>query len=391
MISIEEARALMTRHAVRLPTEDVDLGEAFGRALAVDLVARRALPAFDNSAMDGYAVRSVDLALPSLRVTMQIPAGVMPDQTLGQGEAARIFTGAPMPAGADTVVMQENVEADGDRITLTKPPDEGANVRRAGEDMSVGEVLITAGTTLGAGHLAVAAAQGLGRLSVVRRPRVAIVPNGDELVPVGVDPNPGQIPNTNAPMLAAQVRNAGGEPWVFPPVADDRDAIAAAMREAGRHADLVLTTGGMSVGDFDHARDVLAVDASLDFYKVRVKPGKPLGLGRIGSTPVLGLPGNPVSAFVGFEIFGRPLLRTLGGFSNPDRPRFQATLAREVRPNRTRPEFIRCDLIDGQLHPWPKQGSAMMSSLLHADALALIPAGTQTVAAGSTVQAVRLG
>ncbi|MFK7929970.1 MAG: gephyrin-like molybdotransferase Glp [Myxococcota bacterium] len=390
MISIEEARKRVTEGLVTLGSERMSVHEAVGRALSTSITARRALPDFDNSAMDGFAVCAKHVGTQALRVVVQVPAGVVVDRRIGPGEAARIFTGAPMPPGADAVVMQENARLDGDQVWIEVAPKMSENVRFAGEDLSVGEKLAAAGADVTPGLVAVLAAQGIDAVDVVRKPRVAIVPNGDELVPVGVDPKPGQIPNSNASMLAAQVLNAGGLPWVFPPIPDDEPTIAAALREAGRGADLVLTTGGMSVGDFDYTRRALEVDAELGFYKVRMKPGKPLGLGRLGGTPVLGLPGNPVSAFVGFEVFGRPMLRTIGGFSQVDHPRSTAVLAKAVRPNRSRPELIRCDVIDGALHPWPKQGSAMMSSLLHAQALAIIPAGTQTLDPGSEIQTIWL-
>ncbi len=393
MISAEEARRLATEGLAPIDVETLSLVEALHRAVAADIVATRALPGFDNSAMDGFAVRHADVQgeRPSLSVRMHVSAGAIPDRALEPGEAARIFTGAPLPEGADTVVMQEDAEVEGETVTFTDVPPARSHVRYRGEDIAPGEPVVTRGMELHAGRIAMLAAQGHGSLDVYRRPRVAIVPTGDELVPIGADVGPGQVPNTNAPMLAAQVRDAGGEPWVFGPVRDELAGITQAMREAAAGADLVLTTGGMSVGDFDHVRHALSADGELSFYKVAVKPGKPLGLGRLEGTPILGLPGNPVSAFVGFELFGRPMVRTLGGYATTDRPAFSAPLAREVRRNRTRPEYVRCDILaDGTLSPWPKQGSGILSSLLHADALAMIPAGPDVVAAGSTVQAVDL-
>jgi len=392
MISVEEARRLVTVGLEPLDPESVALAQALARPAARDVRATRPLPGFHNSAMDGYAVRHADLdEHTTLRVGLQIPAGVVPERSLQPGEAARIFTGAPLPEGADTVIMQENAERDGDSVHFTQVPRSGANVRYRGEDIDVDEPVVTRGQTLVPGALAMLAAQGHRQVQVVRRPRVAIVPNGDELVPIDAHVGPGQVPNTNAHMLAAQVLAAGGDPWTFDPVRDHPDAVTAALRTAGDGADLVLTTGGMSVGDFDYARDALKADGELAFYKVRLKPGKPLGLGRLGGTPILGLPGNPVSAFVGFELFGRPMLRCLAGFAELDHPRFLATLASPMRQNRSRPEFVRCDIIDGdRVLPWPKQGSGMISSLLHASALALIPQGQGTLEPGAVVEAVDL-
>lgn len=394
MIPVEEARALATRGLTALPPERVDLADALHRAAAELLRADRPLPGFDNSAMDGYAVRFADLrdlGDAPLTVGMEIPAGVVPDRPLGRGQAARIFTGAPLPQGADTVVMQEDTRREGDQVFLTELPERrGTHVRYEGEDVADGEVIVRPGQVLVPGRLAMIAAQGHRTVLVGARPRVAIVPNGDELVPIDAEVGPGQVPDTNAHMLAAQVTAAGGVPVRFDPVPDTLEALTRTLREAASTADLVLTTGGMSVGDFDHAREALKADGELSFYKVRLKPGKPLGLGRLDQTPILGLPGNPVSAFVGFELFGRPMLRTLAGFDEVDHPRFEATLARPVRQNRSRPEFVRCDVVGGKLVPWPKQGSSMISSLLHADALATIPQGTGTLDEGTRVVAVDL-
>lgn len=389
MIDPAEARRLATEGLAALPSETVALDAALDRAAAEPLVCTRPLPGVTNSAMDGYALRHADAHRP-LTVAMAVPAGQMPERVLEPGEAARIFTGAPVPDGADTVVMQEDTRREGDVVHVVAAPARGANIRWRGEDVDAGEPLIAVGDVLTPGRLAMIAAQGHRRVAVVRRCRVAVVPNGDELVPIDAEVAPGQVPNTNAHMLAAQVRAAGGVPVVFDPVPDRPDAVVEAFRRATAEADLVLTTGGMSVGDFDFAREALATEGAMAFYKVRLKPGKPLGLGRIGGVPVLGLPGNPVSAFVGFELFGRPMLRTLGGWRDTDHPRFHAPLAHPVRRNRSRPEFIRCDVVDGQLVPWPKQGSGMISSLLHADALALVPMGEGALAAGAVIEAVDL-
>lgn len=391
MIPVEEARAHVTRDLAPLPSEEVELADALGRAAGADVTATRALPGFHNAAMDGYAVRHADLAEEPLTVGLQIPAGVVAERALRPREVARIFTGAPLPKGADTVVMQEDATRSGKTVAFTEHPRRGSHVRRRGEDIDEGEIVVSRGQLLTPGRLAMLAAQGHRRVRVGRRPRVAIVPNGDELVPIDADVRPGQVPNTNAHMLAAQVVAAGGVAWRFDPVRDDADTLTRVLREAAGGADLVLTTGGMSVGDFDHARDVLSADGSLAFYKVRMKPGKPLGLGHLGGTPILGLPGNPVSAFVGFELFARPMVRTLAGFAAVDRPRIRAVLGREVRQNHSRPEYVRCDVgPQGRLMPWPKQGSGMISSLLHADVLARIPQGDGTLPAGTEVVGVDL-
>ena len=393
MIPVKDARRLVTEGLEPVETETVALVAALHRAVAVDISATRPLPGFHNSAMDGYAVRHADLAgeSPKLRIGMRIGAGTVPERPLATDEAARIFTGAPLPQGADTIVMQEDTTEQEAFVTIDEVPPLRSHVRYRGEDIDVGMPVVARGDALVPGRLAMLAAQGHPIVTVFRRPRVAIVPNGDELVAIGEEVGIGQVPNTNAVMLASQVADAGGKPWTFDPVPDDPAAIAEALRDAASGADLVLTTGGMSVGDFDYARDALQADGQLSFYKVAVKPGKPLGLGRLGGTPILGLPGNPVSAYVGFELFGRPMVRTLGGYTVTDRPRFEATLAAEVPQNRTRPEYVRCDVLpDGRLDPWPRQGSSIISSLLHAEALALIPSGTSVIEAGAVVAAVDL-
>lgn len=392
MISAEEARILVSKGLFPIGTECVALDEALGRALAVDLRASRDLPPFSNSAMDGYAVRSTDLGAEHdpLEVVQVIAAGQSSTTPIRPGEAARIFTGAPMPPGADTVVIQENVTRVDDAIRFTTPPSPGANVRLRGEDISAGSIYMHHGQALTAGRLTMVAAQGLREVTVFAQPRVAILPNGDELVPIDSPLAPGQVPNTNAHMLGLQVRNAGGIPIIYPPIPDQPSAIAEALESACKVADLVLTTGGMSVGDFDYTRDALGADGDLSFYKVRLKPGKPLGLGRLKGTPILGLPGNPVSAFVGYELFGRVMTRILGGYALVDHPRFDAPLGTSVSRNRTRPEYMRCAVKDGVLLPWPRQGSGMISSLLEADALAIIEAGPGMADAGEVVTAVDL-
>ncbi len=386
MIAVEEARALATEGLRPLAAESVPLADALGRALADAVTATRALPGFTNSAMDGYAVQHASLNGAPLDVVMTLPAGVAASGAVGPGQAARIFTGAVLPPGADTVVIQENTRREGDRVWVDERPRAGANIRHAGSDVAVGRTLVRPGVELHPGLVAMLAAQGLRQVPVVRRPRVAILPNGDELVPIDAALLPGQVPNTNAHMLAAQVLEAGGQPRVFPPIPDAADALTAVLQEATASADLVLTTGGMSVGDFDFAREVLSVAGDLAFHKVRMKPGKPLGLGRIDGVPVLGLPGNPVSAFVGFELFGRPMLRTLAGFTVVDRPRGEAPVASRIRRNRSRPEFVRCRVTGAGLVRHDNQSSGALGSLVDVDVLARIPPGPEPVEPGETVR-----
>jgi molybdopterin molybdotransferase len=395
MIDIADARELALGGLVPLGTEAVSLDAALGRALGREVVAGRPFPGTTNSAMDGWAVRHADLSVgASLRIVDRIPAGAVPTIPVASGEAARIYTGAPLPPGADTVVIQEDCDEVDGRVVVREVPGLRDNVRAQGSDTRVGQVLLSAGHELRPGDIAVLASQGFATVEVHQRVRVVIVPNGDEVVTIDVTPGVGQVPDTNAWMLQAQVTRAGGSARRLDPVPDRADVLERALRTAAAEADLVITTGGMSVGDYDHARDALGLDGDLAFYKVRMKPGKPLGVGRLGGVPVLGLPGNPLSAFVGFELFGRPMLRTLGGFSVVDRPRFHARLGRDVRRNRGRVDHLRSRLHvdDGGwvVTPGPRQGSGDMSSILWSDALAVIPSGTAPAREGELVEVVDL-
>jgi molybdopterin molybdotransferase len=396
MLSIEEARARILADLTALPGELVSLDLALGRTLAIAVVATRALPGFDNSAMDGYAVRAIDLAaIPaSLRVIGVVGAGGHATRPLAAGEAWRIFTGAPMPAGADSVVMQEDTEVHDREVHIRKAVRLGANVRRAGEDMRPGEVLARAGAVIGSGDVGALAAQGVHEVLVVRRPKVAIVPTGDEIIPIDREPGPGQVPNSNAHMLAAQVVAAGATPLVRPIVKDDRLELAQALRTAADEADLVLTSGGVSVGDFDHVRGVAEEHGSLDFWKVAMKPGKPLAFGRLFSRPFIGLPGNPVSGFVCFALFVAPALRKLAGAAVVEPRRLRMQLDAPVRPDKSRRELVRAHIRvqGGALHvePVAKRGSHQLSSLVGVDALIDLASGTGELAAGAIVDVIVL-
>ncbi len=397
MLSIEEARQKILEGIAPLPPEAVDLDEALGRTNARKLVARRALPGFDNSAMDGYAVRAADAGSASpttparLRLTGVIGAGQQPKQPLAPGEALRIFTGAPVPEGCDAVVMQEDTEAGGDHVTVLKAVRQGANIRRAGEDLRPGDLLLEMGAVIGPGDIAAFATQGYARLEVVRRPTVAILPTGDELVDIGREPGPGQVANSNAHMLAAQVRAAGAVPHVQAIVPDEPKKLDKALRRAAL-ADVILTSGGVSVGDFDYVRNVAERAGHLDFWKVDMKPGKPLAYGRVEGRPFVGLPGNPVSSFVGFVLFVAPLLRRLGGQLEPIPPRRRARLSAPLRPDKARRELVRGQLrVDaGELWvvPSPRRGSHQVSSLIGTTALIDTPPGTDELAVGTLVDVI---
>lgn len=403
MLSFDEARAKILEGVARLGHERVGVADAAGRVLAEALVAERPLPAFDHSAMDGYAVRLADLgdeAPFSLRVGAVESRAGRAAPPLGAGEACRIFTGAAIPAGADTVIMQEDVSRDGNMVIFAARPKQRQHVRAAGEDIRPGQLAIADGTRLGPGHLGLAASLDRGELLVARRPQVAIVCTGDELRAPGTAAaaGPTAIPESNGVALAALVRQAGGEPRVLPSVGDDLEATAAAFATAAAGADLLVTVGGVSVGDHDVVRPALEnIGVGLDFYKVAIKPGKPLAFGRRAAdgrtTRVLGLPGNPASALTTFALFGAPLLRALQGDAAPVPMTFPARLATGVRHKPGRLELVRARLErDGRdviAHPLPNQASGATTSGGWANALLFVPLDAGDVPTGTWLDALR--
>jgi molybdopterin molybdotransferase len=348
--------------------------------------------------MDGFAVRSADIP-GQLPVLGTIAAGRAPDAELAAGHAWRIMTGAPMPSGADAVVIRERVDDRGDSVGIEVSARSGENVRRAGEDVAVGDTVVTAGTRLGPGEIGIIAALGHAALSVHRRPRVAILSTGDELVGVDVVPGPGQIVNANSYALAAQVRRVGAVPVAVGIAPDRREPLVESLRRA-LQADVLLTSGGVSVGDYDIVRSVLdELGISLEFWKVAMKPGKPLAFG-VADTGALffGLPGNPVSSMVAFELFARPALLAMQGAARIDRPRATAILTTEYRKKPGRAHFARARVRrvsgpDGdrlEATPHPKQGSGMMSSMVGVDALLELSPELGDCAPGTPVTAILL-
>lgn len=393
MLSVTDAMARIRAAVPRLGTERVSLWDACGRVLGHEVCATRPSPPCDNSAMDGFAARSADLP-GTLPVIGEVAAGHVRTEPVQPGTVVRIMTGAAMPPGTDTVVMFEDAAVEGDRVTLPAAAP-GAHVRRAGEDVAIGELVLPAGARLDGGALAMLAALGHATVGVGRRPRVAIVSTGDELVDVAVEPGPGQIVDSSAHALCAMVTAAGGLPNYLGIVRDDRAATTEALREALDH-DVVLTTGGVSVGDHDHVRDALAdAGVTLDFWRIAMKPGKPVAFGlggAAGTTPVFGLPGNPVSTMVAFELFVRPSLLAMQHATVIDRPRAPVVLADGYRKPAGRAHYLRARLErDGEhliarLHA--KQGSAMMSSMIGADALIEIHAELTQIAPGGLATAL---
>jgi molybdopterin molybdotransferase len=400
MLSLDEARTHILDDLSALGPESVPLADALHRVAALEIRATKPSPGFDNSAMDGYALRAGDTtgavvgAPVHLKLTGTIPAGKLPRGAVGPGEAHRIFTGAPLPEGADAVVTQEEVETHGTELLLVKPVPPGQDVRRIGNDLRVGELLIPAGRVIMAGEINVLAAQGHAQVEVQRRPRVAILPTGDELREIDEPLGLGQVPNSSSHGLAAQVRAAGGVPVRMPIAPDEPTALGRLLAEAARSADLVLTTGGVSVGDFDLVRDALQKAGHVDFWRVAIKPGKPLAYGRVCGTPLLGLPGNPISTFVCFELFGRPAVFKLGGQRRLLPRTRRVRLAADVRRDPARREFSRARLEERAGETWAvphaRQGSAQLSSLLGVDALIDLAAGDDVVRAGALVDVLLL-
>ena len=392
LLSIEAARAEVVSSCAPLAAEPVAVEDASGRVLAGDLLAVADVPGFDNSAMDGFAVRS-DASSGELRIVDESRAGRPASRTLDAGDAIRISTGAALPAGADAVAPVEQVrEADG-HVTLTAAVAPGQHVRRAGEDLRAGNVALHAGTVLGAGALSVAVGAGAGTLSCARRPRVAILCTGDELRPPGSALGPGEIHNSNAVMLAALAAQEGAAVVTATAVGDTREATEAALATALADADVVVLSGGVSVGPHDHVKPALAaLGVAERFWRVDLQPGKPTWFGTRGAQLVFGLPGNPVSSFVTFTLFARPALRALQR-AEPLPPREQAALGRDVpRRGRTQAVRVRLDARDGTLRAAPTgaQGSHVTASLAAADALAFLAAGHGIASAGDPVPVERL-
>ena len=372
-------------------TQTIPLDEGLGRVLAVPIASTVDVPGWDNSAMDGYAIRTADLepAAGLLRVAQRIPAGTA-GLTLEPGTAARIFTGAPVPTGADTVVIQEHCKRDGDWVQIPAGTQAGGNIRRAGEDLRAGVEAIPAGTRLGPQHLGLAASGGAAQLTVYRRLRVAVLASGDELIAPGKPLAPGQIYDSNRFALNGLLRGLGCEVLDLGLVPDTLEATVDAFAQAAACADLVLTSGGVSVGEEDHVKAAIERLGSLDLWSVAVRPGKPLAFGQVGATFFLGCPGNPVSLFVTFCLFARPLVLRLQGVAGDLAPRSFSVRAGFdwLRPDRRR-EFHRARLATGpngepEAIVYPSRSAGVLSSVVWADGLVEIPEG-QAVRRGEPV------
>jgi molybdopterin molybdotransferase len=394
LIDVESVRRVILAACPVLPATELPLGEALGCVTAATVVARHDVPPFANSAMDGFAVRAADTP-GTLEVVATTAAGAAPADGVGPGHAVRIMTGAPVPPGADAVVMVERTSPAGEAKVAVEAARPGDHIRRAGEDLRAGQVLFDPGTELGPGHVGVLASVGTEAVEVVPPARVGVLSTGDELVSGPGDLRPGQIRDSNRPMLLALVARAGCIPVDLGAAPDDETALTAAVERGVAGCDAILTTGGVSVGDFDYMKAVLDRLGDMHWWQVAVKPAKPLAFGTVGDTPVFGLPGNPVSAIVSFELFARPALRRMTGHRDLFRPEVPA-IADE--PLRRRPDgklhLVRVVATadeDGRLHVRSSggQGSHLLRAMALANALALLPDG-DGVDADATVKVVLL-
>ena len=397
LISVAQALDHVLSHAVPLPPEQVPLDDALGRVLAADLEALRTQPPADVSAMDGYAARASDVATApvELRVIGEVAAGRPFTSAVGTGQAARIFTGGVMPAGADTVVVQEITERKPDAVTVLKPVSKGRHIRRQGLDFRRGDTLFSAGHRLSARDLALLAGMNHPIVPVHRRPKVALFATGDELVPPGTEPGPGQIVYSNGFALAALARQEGTAVVDLGLVKDELEPTVAAVRAAGQDAaDILVTTGGASVGEYDLVHKAFAAEGmDLSFWKVAMRPGRPLMYGRLAGMQVLGLPGNPVSAYVCAFLFLVPLIRRMSGRSDLAMPTESALLGSDLSANDERADYLRATLRESSEGPiataFPVQDSSMMVPLAKADCLIIRKPYAPASGAGSRCVIVR--
>jgi len=397
VLSVEEAREHILAMVCVLGPERVPLLEAAGRVLDEEITADRDIPPLTNSAMDGYAVRGADVSqsLARLRIVGEVAAGHVSEVSVGPGEALRIMTGAPVPVGADTVVRFEDTRQDGDWAEVLNPYLTGKNVRQAGEDVQAGQVVLEPGKVLRPQEIGMLAAVGRIEVAVVRRPRVAILATGDEIVPPDQTPGPVQIRDANSYTVAAQVQASGGVPLLLGVARDEESLVREGMRDAlTQGVDFIITSGGVSVGDFDLVKQVLAAEGEMHFWSLNMKPGRPLAFGTIGGVPLLGLPGNPVAAMVSVELFARPAILKMQGFTDWSRPTVQARLVQSIARKDGRRHYLRVRLRETdagyEASLTGDQGSGILQSLVRADGLAIIPEEADSLPAGAEVEVVLL-
>jgi len=402
LLSVELARDRLLKEFTRLPGEEVSLRDGLARVLATDLVANQDLPLFSNSSMDGFALRAEDVRGASrrnpvrLQVVLDVPAGYSPPASLPAGAAARVMTGAPIPAGADCVVPFEQTDLNSMRpalpgeIGILAEMQPGENIRPGGFDIKVGERILARGTRLRPQEIALLASLGQASVQVTQRPRIAILSTGSELVPAGRALRAGEIFESNSLMLEALVAEAGGQSISLGIAPDDAAEIGLRFDSAlDQRADLILSSAGVSVGAYDYIRQVVEERGRLSFWRVNLRPGKPLAFGHYRGVPLMGLPGNPVSSFVTFELFARPAITALLGGLPRSRPRLTARLTEDVESD-GRETYLRgqslWDLGQWRVSLSGNQGSSALSALVRANSLIRLPAGTTRVPAGSPVE-----
>ena len=392
MKPLEEARSEVLASVGLLGVEQVPIWQARGRVLAADVVAPENVPPFANSAMDGFAVRAADVSAAGsvLEVIGDLPAGSSTHIEVRPGQAIKIMTGAPMPPGADTVVRVEDTSTEGSKVTISTAVEPGTSVRPAGGDVPDGQLVFTAGTRLTPMHVGVLATIGVGHPKVFRKPRVAFMSTGDELTPpeaTGLEP--GAIRDSNRPMLLSLLEDAGVEPVDLGIIPDDPDVLREAFTRAAE-ADVVVSTGGVSMGDYDVTKMVLQGDAHVDFWQVAIQPAKPFAFGHIGDALFFGLPGNPVSVLVSFEQFARPALLKLQGARVILRPQLVASAGETLDTDPEKTVFVRV-VVNGLDHGVPtvvksgRQASNVLSAAATADGFALVPRGTAVIGQGEEV------
>jgi molybdopterin molybdotransferase len=399
MILVEEALSRILALIHRMGKERLPILHALGRVLGEDVHAPHSIPPWDNSAMDGYAVRWADVASASpdnpvrLTVLGDLPAGSVFRGRVGPGEGVRIMTGAPLPAGADTIVQVEETKKDGAEVIIFGGPGAGKNVRRAGEDVQAGDLGLAEGTVLRPAHIGLLASFQRSSVYVYQQPRVAILSTGDELLEVDDPWQDGKIVNSNSYSLAAQVAECGACPVQIGIARDRLEDLGNKIHEA-LAADALLTSGGVSVGDYDFVKTLLKEMGEMNFWKVAMRPGQPLAFGTVGDKPLFGLPGNPVSVMVSFEQFVRPALLNMAGHRNIFRPALPAVLREEIEKKAGLTHFIRCRLVqeNGVLYASTtgEQGSGMLSSMAKADALIVLPRERTRFQAGEEVRVLIL-
>ncbi|MEK6753536.1 MAG: gephyrin-like molybdotransferase Glp [Chloroflexota bacterium] len=404
MLSVTEASERILSNFQTTATESIPLIACANRVLAIDIAAAHDLPFFDNSAMDGFAIRAEDTSASplTLKVVADIPAGSTPKATLKPGQAARIMTGAQLPAGANAVIPVEDTDfhnrAAGTpapkTISFTKAIEAGENVRPRGMDIHAGEVVLKKGQTLKPQDLGLLAMLGISNVQVHKKPRVALLSSGDELLEVDAPLESGKIRDSNSYTLAASIESAGGEVLRLGVAKDTRASVEALFQKAIREdADFILSSAGVSVGAFDYVKEVVEANGSLIFWRVNMRPGKPLAFGKYLDKQFIGLPGNPVSAFVGFEVFVRPVLERLSGKLDGNRRRIKVRSAEEIESD-GRESYLRAKIREENgiqiARLTGHQGSGNLLSLVQADALLIIPAGVKCVPAGQEIEALLL-